>query len=310
MINRWACILALSLAWVSFSGGAMGYEFWGIGVGMETFSGSSQLAFSGVAQSGAQYVVGGYEYTRVDNTWLGPFPAAAPGEGYLASRRSDAQGLFFRADNSAARFVLITGAAQSGLPATEVGTGPRLFGPGDLRIDLGGRTYGVGLRQSGLLWAVDPLTTNPEYMIWHNGEADSIYARDAGTVGKVELDPRWDRVGHSALPADSDMASAFYVSGSGSAVGSATVDFRNTGLYLCGARVYAYEIAVPWSVLGLKADESVMQVSWRPDCGNDILSCSFWFDTSSCSPDVPEPSTLAGMLTGVIGLIGAIGRKS
>ncbi|MGB9620524.1 MAG: hypothetical protein ACPL7K_08945, partial [Armatimonadota bacterium] len=113
---------------------APAYDFWGVTVGTETYQGSSQLTFDGVAASDVRYVVGGYKYTKVDSAWLGPFPAASPGEGFLASRRSDAQALFFKPDTDAARFMIITGAAQYGLPAPEMGTGTRLFGPGDLMI--------------------------------------------------------------------------------------------------------------------------------------------------------------------------------
>ena len=309
MIKRLVTILVIILVGASIGTGASAYGFWGIGLGVDTYEASDQLSFSGVAQSGAQYVVGGYKYTCVDGTWLGPFPAAAPGEEYLASRRSDAQGLFFKADADAARFVVITGADQNGRPAPEVGTGTRLFGPGDLKIDIGGQTYGVGLRQSNLLWAVDPLTTNPEFQIWHNGEIDDINARDAGTLGRVELNPWWDRAGHSALPSDSDMTSAFYVSGSGTLVGSATVDFSYTGLSLYGAKVCAYEIAVPWTALGIDPKSFQMDVSWRPDCGNDILSATFSTGLSDVSA-VPEPSSLASVMGGVAGLLAVRRRRS
>lgn len=282
--------------------GAQAYDFWGIGVGAGSYEGMNHLSFTGVSQSGVQYVVGGYKYTCVDGTWLGPFPAAAPGEGYLASRRSDAQGLFFRADADVARFMVITGANQNGRPAPEVGTGTRLFGPGDLKIDIAGHTYGIGMRQSNLLWAADPSTTNPEFQIWHNGQIDDIHARDAGTLGAVELNPRWNRAGHSSLAANSDMAAAFYVSGSGTLVGSATVDFRDTGIYLHGAKVYAYEVAVPWAVLGANPQQFSFTASWRPDCGNDILSAGFQGNRAGAAP-VPEPTACAGILSGLIGLL-------
>lgn len=309
MTKSLVIILVIIVACASVGTSAMAYDFWGINVGIGTYGGSSQLTFSGVSQSGAQYVVGGYKYTCVDGTWLGPFPAASPGEGYLASRTSDAQGLFFRADADAARFVVITGASQYGRPAPEVGTGTRLFGPGDLKIDIGGNTYGVGLRQNNLLWAIDPLTTNPEYKIWHNGQVDSIYARDAGTLGCVELNPRWDRVGHSTLPSNSDMASAFYVKGSGMTVGSAAVSFQDTGLSMYNARVYAYQISVPWTVLGVDRSDFTMHASWRPDCGNDVIGADLYGSVSSQRAVVPEPSALAGLLSGMIGLVGLLRKR-
>lgn len=309
MIKKSVIALIMILACASVGTGALAYDFWGISVGIGTYDGSSQLTFSGVSQSGAQYVVGGYKYTSVDNSWLGPFPAASPGEGYLASRKSDAQGLFFRADADAARFVVIAGSAQYGQTAPEVGTGTRLFGPGDLKIDIGANIYGVGLRQGGLLWASDPSTTNPEFKIWHNGEADDINARDAGTLGGVELNPRWDRVGHATLPSTSDMASAFYVSGSGTLTGSAAVSFEYTGLSMYGAKVFAYQIEVPWSVLGIDAGDSTLRASWRPDCGNDILSSDFSVTLPANPSAVPEPSALAGVLSGLVGLVSVCRKR-
>ena len=277
------------------------YEFWGVTVGAADYAGSPQLTFDGLENSGIQYVVGGYEYTRVDSQWYGPFPAAAPGEGYLASRRSDAQGLFFRPDVDAARFVIITGAAQAGAPAPECGTETRLFGPGDLKIDIGENTFGVGLRIDGLLWALDPDTTNPDHQIHRaEGGIDSIYARDAGTVGAIELNPQWDRAGHSTLADGSDMAYAFFTSGSGSTVGSALVDHQDTGIVLCGASVYAYEVAVPWSAVGLDPQDFAFRASWRPDCGNDLLTADLAGSVESIG--VPEPSVSAGVLGGLLSL--------
>ncbi|MDH7603195.1 MAG: PEP-CTERM sorting domain-containing protein [Armatimonadota bacterium] len=293
---------------VLFGSSAFGYNFWGITVGSEIYDGSAQLTFDGVTNAGVQYAVGGYKYTRVDSSWLGPFPAAAPGEGFLASRRSDAQGLFFKADSDAARFVIITGAAQYGLPAPEVGTGTRLFGPGDLMITTGGKTYGIGLRLSGLLWAVDPSTTNPDYQIWHGAQVDSIYARDAGTIGRVELNPRWDRAGHSTLDPNSELASAFFVSGSGTLVGSADVIFEPTGISLGGANVFAYHVSVPWSVLGLDPTNCTFTASWRPDCGNDILKAEFGV-APGVNGAVPEPSAAVGLLTGFGGLLAGWAKK-
>ena len=302
MFKRSVFLFALAAS-LSVSGGAFAYEFWGVTVGAADYDGSPQLTFDGLENSGIEYVVGGYEYTRVGSEWYGPFPAAAPGEGYLASRRSDAQGLFFKADVDAARFVIITGAAQTGAPAPECGTGIRLFGPGDLKIDVGENTFGVGLRLDGLLWALDPYTTNPDYQIRRpEGGADSIYARDAGTLGSVEINPQWARAGHSTLAAGSDMAYAFFKSGSGSAVGSATVEYRSTGIVLCGAGVYAYEVAVPWSALGLDPQDFAFRASWRPDCGNDLLTADFTGSVESMT--TPEPGASAGVLGGLLGLAG------
>jgi hypothetical protein len=300
-MNRWVILISIA-ALVVAGQAAQAFDFWGITVGSQTYDSSSQLTFSGVAESGASYVVGGYKYTQVDQTWYGPFDPASPGAGFLASRRSDAQGLFFKADQDSAKFMIITGACQNGMPATECGTGTRLFGPGDLKIDVGGQTYGIGMRLSNLLWAVDPQTTNRQYLLYSaNGGTESIYARDAGTLGDVELDPRWAHAGNSAVPAGSDLASAFFVSGTGQSVGSASVSFANTGIRLDGAQVYAYEVTVPWSVLGMSAGNYDFTASWRPDCGNDLITGDFALK-SGFAP-VPEPGSVVTVLGGVLGAL-------
>lgn len=308
MFKRTIGLFVLVLLCVLAAGSAFGYEFWGVTIGTASYNGSTHLTFDGLKDSELQYVVGGYKYTRVDSTWYGPFTAAAPGEGFLASRKSDAQGLFFKADSDAARFVIVAGTPQTGYAAPECGTGSRIFGPGDLKIDVGGNTFGVGLRLGGLLWAVDPYTTNPEHKIYTaGGGIDSIFARDAGTLGSIELNPRWARVGHSRLNSNSDQAYAFFVSGSGVAVGSASVSVANTGINLYGAGVYVYEVGVPWSVLGLSPNNYAFRVSWRPDCGNDILSADF--AGSSGLTAVPEPSSAAALIGGLAVLLGSRKRQ-
>lgn len=306
MRSRIVGFIALT-ALLALSTGAFAYDFWGVTVGTASYDNSDQLTFDGLAASGVQYVVGGYKYTRVDSQWYGPFAAPSPGEGFTASRRSDAQGLFFAPDSANANFVVITTSCQTGAGAPEVGTGKRLFGPGDLKIDVDGRTYGVGLRLDNLLWAIDPSTTNPEFsIIKPDGTFDSIYARDAGTLGTVELNPRWARVGHASLPAHSDEAYAFFVSGSGTSVGSASVLFEDTGLNVGGAQVYAYKISVPWSVLGVDPESGLLNVSFRPDCGNDIISAQFMTPVVA---SVPEPGTMIAVSTGLAALLAGAKKK-
>ena len=183
----------------------------------------------------------------------------------------------------------------------------RLFGPGDLMIDVGGNTYGVGLRLSDLAWAIDPATTNPEHLIYYaDGSIASIHARDAGTLADIELNPTWARAGHSALPMGSDMAPAFFVSGSGNQVGSANVTYQDTGIVMYGAGIYAYEVDVPWTALLADPDNFDIVVSYRPDCGNDIIKVDL---SSNFGPDaVPEPGSWVVVLSGLAGL-GALGKR-
>jgi hypothetical protein len=293
---------------LSLSSSAFSYDFWGISVGSAAYQGSTHTTFDGVAGSGTRYVVGGWKYTRVDGSWSGPSEAPVPGEGYLASRRSDAQGIFFKADTNAANFVIIATSARTGQGAPELGYDLRKFGPGDLKIDIGDMTLGVGLRLDDLLWAQNPTAIQAQYQIYgtHNQILD-MQSRDGGTLGDIELNPEWGRVGNQSLAAGSDKASAFYVSGSGELVGNATVGYADTGVSYNGAHVYSYSVSVPWEVLGQDAANYSFTASWRPDCGNDILSADFGNVALSTS-SVPEPGSIVALTSGLIGLAAAIKR--
>ncbi|MCL5103352.1 MAG: PEP-CTERM sorting domain-containing protein [Armatimonadetes bacterium] len=304
MIKR--VLVGIIISLLAASGGAYAYDFWGIHVGTASYGGATQLTFDGAGTSGTQYVVGGWKYTRVDSTWEGPFAAPIPGEGWLASRRSDAQGLFFKPDADAARLVVITTSSQNGQGAPELGYDKRLFSIGDLKIDTAAGTYGVGMRISDLLWAEDPTATQPQYQIYlASGGTGNIDARDAGTLGTVALNPTWARVGNQNLPIGSDHASAFFIKGTGSEVGSASVSFADTGIAYNGARVFAYEVAVPWTTLGLDPSNNSFTASWRPDCGNDLITGDFSSVMTTAS--VPEPSTIITLAGGLLGLLA--GRK-
>jgi len=302
-------VVPIALAIALLSTGAFAYDFWGVTIGTEVYSGAQQLTFSGVADSGAQYAVGSYNYTKVDSTWYGPHAAAAPGLGYGNIHRDfDSMGLFFLAEADTARFMIIAGMPQTGASAASVGYGTRLFGPGDLKLDFAGNTYGVGLRIDNLLWAVDPATTSPYFKIYKaEGGADSIYARDAGTLGRIERDPRWDHVDHYNLPAGDPVGYAFYVKDSGTLVGTAGVTFADTGLMVETGHVYAYEVSVPWTALGIDPGDFTLGASWTPDCGNDLLSATF---TGTRPPDVPEPMSVLLALSGLASIAAARRKRA
>jgi hypothetical protein len=151
-----------------------------------------------------------------------------------------------------------------------------------------------------------------------------MHARDVGTLGDIELNPQWARMGNSTLAAGSDLASAFFKSGSGRAIGSAAVDFTTTDVSLSGVGINVYTISVPWKALRGSWDNYSFDVSWRPDCGNDIINGSFvagrgpspkpmslapvW--QAGPSPEsVPEPSSMLALLIGSAGLTAVMRRK-
>ena len=292
--------MLLSLAVTLVGTTSYASSFWGINIGTADYGGLTNLTFDGVAQSGAQYVVGGYMYTCVDGVWEGPFAPASPGAGYRASYNSDAQGMFFMSNQNYAKFVIVTGSSQDGALATECGYDKRQFGPGDLKIDVAGKTYGIGLRKDNLLWAEDPNTTSSYYQIINpDNTVNNIYSRDKGTLNDIELDPEWARVGNAELSAGSDAATAFYISGSGASVGSADVTFNTTDVILNSTHVYTYEISVPWQTLGIDASNGFnIDASWRPDCGNDLIEANF----KGVPNTVPEPGSILCLMSGIIGL--------
>lgn len=294
------CIFCSSAAFASFN-------FWGITLDKDSHLDSAEnLTFSGLEASGVQYVVGGYKYSKVDSTWSGPFEAASPGADFSASLRCDAQGLFFKSTATSANFFIIAGSNQDGNGMSEVGFKNRQFGPGDLKIDIGGNTYGIGMRKDNLLWAVEPDTTEKEFKIYKtDGETNSIYARNAGTLGTVEKNPEWSRVGQADMPAFDEKSYAFFVKNSGTTIGSATINFEATGIRLSNEMVYGYEVSVPWSVLGQTSTTYNFDASWRSDCGNDIIKGSF----ETPSNAVPEPSSLLALSTVLVSVYGLMRRK-
>jgi len=310
MTIRSSLLVIAAIAVLSSS--ALATTPWGITVGTATYDGSQQLTFSGVTAD-IQYSVGSYKWTKVNSTWYGANAAASPGASYALHREFDAMGLFFRADESAAHFLVFTGMPEAGVTASSIGYGNRVLGPGDLKIDTGGNTYGVGLRLDNLLWAINENETNPAYKIYNaaTGAVMDIHSQDAGTRGEVELNPTWGHVDNYNLAAGSDYGYAFYVDGSGAQTGTNTVAFADTGVSLSGYHVYSYDVSVPWSAIGSDYSEFEMTASWRPDCGNDLITGSFSGSGGTPNePPVPEASTMMLAISGLGAVAGLRKRTS
>lgn len=312
MVKKVTIILSVML--FSLSGGAFAYDFWGITMGTSTYNGAPMLTFSQPAD-GIGYQVGAYQYTQVGaNTPEGPFAPASPGPAYPALQRaSDAMGLFYKAEQDFARFMIVCGMPDTGIKATEIGYGNRQFGPGDLMIDVsGGSTYGIGFRAGGLLWAADPTSTAAWFQIYNaDGTTASMYARDAGNIGTIVENPNWAHVDNyplAQLGVANPSGAAFFISGTGTNVGTVdSLNIQSTGVFLDGVQIYAYEVAIPWAAIGLEAPDTVFQASWRPDCGNDIIYKSF---TSRPNIDIPEPYSMVLAITGLAAVAGYRRRRA
>lgn len=295
--------VTMTLALLALSQGAFGFSFWDIIVGVDTYNGKPMLTFSQPSDS-IQYQVGAYEYTKVGSAApVGPFPAASPGVDYPAlSRACDAMGLFFKPEESAARFMIITGMPEAGFTASYVGYGGRQFGPGDLKINIGSVTYGVGLRQGGLLWALDPSSTHPWFQIYDPSMTPiDMHSRDLGNKGQIVLGPQWAHVDNHLLAPGDPRGYAFFVAGSGQSAGTASVNVFATDVFLGDTQLFAYEAVVPWSAIGVDPENFELTASWAPDCGNDIISGRF------TTPVIPEPFSVVLALMG-LGAVAAYRR--
>jgi hypothetical protein len=296
--------LVLAAMLFGLSGGAFAYDFWGITMGTELYNGAQQLTFT-APSSDVQFEVGGYKWTKVGSTWYGGstgFPAASPGPSYpTLQRQCDAMGLFFKAQSDGAHFVVVTGMPNTGITASEIGYGNRQFGPGDLKIDVNGVSYGVGFRAGGLLWAQDPSSTAAWYQIYNaDGTVANMHARDAGTLNKVVVGANWAHVDNHPLkdtPYDPH-GYAFYIAGTGTQTGTAGLTITPTGVSLNGVELYTYEAVVPWETIGITTNAYDLVASWRPDCGNDLIFKEFKGDKPNMQI-VPEPFS---MLLAAIGL--------
>jgi len=309
MVKR--SLLPAILALAVLSAGACTGNSFGITVGKESRDGFDQLTFDNVAGD-VQYAVGSYKYTKVNGAWdPATHDPASPGLGYNdIHRKFDAMALFFRPELDYARFMIVTGMPSTGTTASNVGYGSRQFGPGDLKIDVGSVSYGVGLRQGGLVWGtVDPGPSQPWFRIHKaEGGTDIISARDTGTLGTIKKNAQWDRVdNHTATPY-SEKAYAFFRADSGTLMpGTATVSFADTGVLLQGFSVHSYEVCVPWTSLEIDPAHFAFSASWRPDCGNDIIAANF-SGSRGIVPPVPEASTLFLALSG-LSAMGIVRRR-
>jgi len=309
MVKR--SLLPAILALAVLSTCACASNSFNITIGKETRDGLDQLTFDNVA-SDTQYAVGSYKYTKVNGAWSSANNPASPGLGYSdIHRKFDAMALFFRPEIENAKFMIVTGMPCTGATASNIGYGGRQFGPGDLKIDVGSVNYGIGLREGGLYWGtVDPGPSQPWFrMHTAQGGIDAIGARDAGTLGTIEKNPQWDHVDNHTMTPNSESAYAFFRADSGMLMpGTATVNCFDTTIALQGCSVWAYEVTVPWTSLGINPAHIAFRASWRPDCGNDLIAANFSGKCEIPVPSMPEASTLFLALSG-LSAIGIVRRR-
>lgn len=291
---------------------AFAYDFWNgaVSIGTAVYPGSSNqhLDFTTTGGGDSWYQVGGYPYARVNGVWSSAKAAdPGPGAGNI-HLYSDAMGMFFKHDATQISFMIITGLPSTGYKASQW-YGDREFGLGDLKLDINGETYGIGMRNGGLKWA-EYTPTESYHHIREAGASNTIapnqHVRDAGNIGQVKKNPTWYHTNNPDLGnIDVNRTSAFFDAASGTSTGSATVNVYDTLLDLIDGsdpiNVYAYEVVVPLSALEMASGDFSFMASWRPDCGNDIISKNFTV--------APEPGSMIAIITGLIGLIGIKRRR-
>lgn len=291
---------------------AFAFDFWNGAVSIETAlypdSSNQYLDFTTTGTEDNWYQVGCYPYARVNGVWESAYAAdPGPGAGNI-HLYADAMAIFFSYDATQLSFMIITGMPSTGFTAPSW-YGEREFGPGDLKIDVNGETYGIGMRDGGLNWAGYPITAAYHY-IREAGSSNTIAAdqnvRDEGNKGQIKLNPTWYHTNNDKLgDFDVDRTYAFFDASTGTNVGTAIVNVFDTALTISDGAdpisVYAYEVIIPRSALGMTSDEFDFMASWRSDCGNDIISMRF--------TEAPEPGSMIAILTGLIGLIGIRRRR-
>ena len=285
---------------------AFAFEFWDGAININTAEHpdtlKQYLSFTTTGSDNSWYQVGCYPYAQVNGVWTSAV-AADPGPDYGDLHlKTDAMAMFFDYDSSQAKFLIIAGIPPSGITASQW-YGGREFGPGDLKLDIGGNIYGIGMRDGGLHWAEDH-SPDASYLDIHEAESGAVaqdqHVRDASNIGQIKLNPDWYHVDNPDV-FGIDKSYAFFDATSGiSNDGTATINVEPMNVQIgdypmC---IYAYEVIVPWASIGvINGAEISFTASWRPDCGNDIINKEF-------SVELPEPCSLIAILTGLIGLIG------
>jgi hypothetical protein len=100
---------------------------------------------------------------------------------------------------------------------------------------------------------------------------------------------------------------AFYVDGTGTANGSATLSVEQTGIFLNGVELYCYEAIVPWAAIGIDSADDIFTASWRPDCGNDLIYKQFTSNKPGMTI-IPEPFSVV-LATMGLSAVAAYRRK-
>ena len=283
---------------------AFAYEFWDGAISIDSVSNNQYLNVTTAGSDDSWYEVASYPHAVVNGVTVNADPAT-PGTGYgNLHLHTDAMAMFFKYDSSKATFLMISGMPRAGVEARQW-YGERKFGPGDLKIDVNGLTYGIGMRDGGLRWDMYDAPHQAIHEAASGAIAQNQSVRDTGNMGQIKLNPDWYHVDNPSV-FGVDKAYAFFDAASGTSAGAAEVNIWETDILLGEdpnpISLYAYEVVVPWSTIGFATGDISLTASWRTDCGNDIIKKTF-------IAELPEPGSLIAILTGLIGFIGYKRRR-
>lgn len=243
---------------------------WGITVGDNNTSNFSSLATNIGLQA---------SFTEDQNDNAGDSGYLGPNQG---GQNYDAEFLGAALQGTTLYLAIVTGQRPD--------NGAQKYGPGDIRLTIGGIDYGVevgGGAGGGAGGAIAEGATGSTYTLngsgWTTGHADAAAAQ---TAGSVWLGADWiDDPIAPATPVQME------VNGSSTQVGTADYVYTRNSVTSQHAII---EMALDISGLLDEDGETNIGIHWSPSCGNDVVQAFF----TASSETIPEPGSALVWLAG------------